>query len=89
VFIREVGTTPSQYVLQMRVGPARRQLERTDIGLKHVASAAGFGSVDVMRRAFVRLLGITPRRYRSAVPARTRTPAWPGWWRYQIEAFKS
>jgi transcriptional regulator GlxA family with amidase domain len=65
VFTREVGTTPSQYVLQMRVEAARRQLERTDIGLKHVASAAGFGSVDVMRRAFVRLLGITPRRYRE------------------------
>jgi transcriptional regulator GlxA family with amidase domain len=65
VFTREVGTTPSQYVLQTRVEAARRQLERTDRGLKHVASAAGFGSVDVMRRAFVRLLGITPRRYRE------------------------
>ena len=65
VFTREVGTTPSQYVLQMRVEAARRQLERTDGGLKQVASAAGFGSVDVMRRAFVRLLGITPRRYRD------------------------
>ena len=65
VFTREVGTTPSQYVLQLRVESARRQLERTDRGLKHVASATGFGSVDVMRRAFVRLLGITPRRYRD------------------------
>jgi transcriptional regulator GlxA family with amidase domain len=65
VFTREVGTTPSQYVLQMRVEAARRQLERTDIGLKQVAATAGFGSVDVMRRAFVRLLGITPRRYRE------------------------
>jgi len=65
VFTREVGTTPSQYVLQVRVEAARRQLERTDRGLKHVASAAGFGGVDVMRRAFVRLLGITPRRYRE------------------------
>jgi transcriptional regulator GlxA family with amidase domain len=65
VFTREVGTTPSQYVLQMRVEAARRQLERTDRGLKQVASGAGFGSVDVMRRAFVRLLGITPRRYRE------------------------
>jgi len=65
VFTREVGTTPSQYVLQMRVEAARRRLERTDIGLKQVASAAGFASVDVMRRAFVRLLGITPRRYRE------------------------
>jgi transcriptional regulator GlxA family with amidase domain len=67
VFTREVGTTPSQYVLQMRVEAARRQLERTDGGLKHVASAVGFGSADVMRRAFVRLLGITPRRYRELV----------------------
>jgi transcriptional regulator GlxA family with amidase domain len=65
VFTREVGATPSQYVLQMRVEAARRQLERTDRALKHVASVSGFGSVDVMRRAFVRLLGITPRCYRE------------------------
>ena len=65
VFTREVGTTPSQFVLQMRVEAARRLLERSDRGLKHVAAAAGFGNIDVMRRAFVRLLGITPRRYRE------------------------
>jgi len=65
VFTREVGTTPSQYVLRARVEAARRQLERTDRGLKQVAAQNGFGSADVMRRAFVRLLGITPRRYRE------------------------
>ncbi len=65
VFTREVGTTPSQYLLQLRVEAARRQLERTEKGLKQVAKAAGFGSVEVMRRAFVRLLGIPPRRYRE------------------------
>src|SRR5215470_4324644 len=65
VFTREVGTTPSQYLLQMRVEAARRELECTDGGLKQVAAAVGFSSVDVMRRAFVRLLGLTPRRYRD------------------------
>jgi transcriptional regulator GlxA family with amidase domain len=65
VFTREVGTTPSQYVLQMRVEAARRQLERTRDGLKQVAAGAGFGSVVMMRRAFVRRLGITPGRYRE------------------------
>ena len=69
VFTREVGTTPSQYVLQTRVEAARRLLERSDGGLKRVAATAGFGSVDVMRRAFVRLLGITPRRYRELAEA--------------------
>jgi transcriptional regulator GlxA family with amidase domain len=65
VFTREVGTTPAQYVLQARVEAARRLLERTDRGLKEVAAATGFGSADVMRRAFVRLIGLTPRRYRE------------------------
>jgi transcriptional regulator GlxA family with amidase domain len=65
VFTREVGTTPSQYVLRIRVEAAQRLLERTNGGLKYVASTTGFGSVDVMRRAFVRLLGLTPRRYRQ------------------------
>jgi transcriptional regulator GlxA family with amidase domain len=67
VFTREVGTTPSQYVLQTRVEAARRRIERSDSGLKAIASAAGFSSIDVMRRAFVRLLGITPSRYRDNV----------------------
>jgi transcriptional regulator GlxA family with amidase domain len=65
VFTREVGSTPSQYVLQMRVEAARRQLERSGLGLKQVASAAGFNGIDGLRRAFVRLLGITPSGYRQ------------------------
>ena len=70
VFTREVGSTPSQYVLQMRVEAARRKLERTDLGLKQVASATGFSGVDVMRRAFVRLLGIAPSGYRELAEER-------------------
>jgi len=65
VFTREVGTTPSQYVLQMRVEAARRHLERGDKAIKQIASAVGFGNDNSLRRAFVRLLGVTPRRYRE------------------------
>jgi transcriptional regulator GlxA family with amidase domain len=65
VFTREVGTTPAQYVLQLRVESARHHLERTQDGVKHIAGTAGFGSVEAMRRAFVRLLGLTPARYRQ------------------------
>jgi transcriptional regulator GlxA family with amidase domain len=65
VFTREVGTTPAQYVMHARVEAARDQLERTDRGLKEIAGATGFGGADLMRRAFVRLLGTTPRRYRE------------------------
>jgi transcriptional regulator GlxA family with amidase domain len=74
VFTREVGTTPAQYVLQMRVEAARRLLERGDRGLKQVAAAVGFSGVDLMRRAFVRLLGITPRAYGEIAASSGRLP---------------
>jgi transcriptional regulator GlxA family with amidase domain len=64
VFTREFGKTPSHYVLQMRAEAVRRQLERTDQGLKQIAAACGFGSTDSMRRAFLRSVGTTPHRYR-------------------------
>ena len=74
VFTREVGTTPAQYVLRLRVEAARRQLELTGDGLKSVAAAAGFGNVDLMRRAFVRVVGMTPRRYRELAANSLPTP---------------
>ncbi len=65
VFTREVGRTPSQYVLQARVEAVRQQLERTDRGLKQIAVACGFGSADAMRRSFSRFVGVTPNQYRA------------------------
>jgi len=73
VFTREVGQTPSRYVLQTRVEAARRQLELTHLGLKTIARSAGFSSVDVMRRAFLRVLGITPVRYCRTISRRGET----------------
>jgi transcriptional regulator GlxA family with amidase domain len=67
VFTRELGVSPAQYILLVRVESAQRQLERTDRGSDEVALASGFGSADSMRRAFMRTLGTTPRQYRSRV----------------------
>jgi len=66
VFTRELGRTPSQYILQARVEAARHQIERTDHGLKQIAAACGFASADAMRRSFARLVGITPSQYRQS-----------------------
>jgi transcriptional regulator GlxA family with amidase domain len=65
VFTRELGRTPSRYVLQLRVEAAQRQLERSDDGMKQIALSCGFGSTDVMRRSFTRLVGVTPHQYRN------------------------
>ena len=67
VFTREVESTPSRYVAQLRVEAARRQLTQTEKSIEQIAASCGFGSADLMRRAFVRTLGITPARYRKSV----------------------
>lgn len=72
-FTRELGRTPSKYVLQVRVEAARYQLERTDRGLKQIAVACGFACADAMRRSFVRFVGITPKQYRHGTRLPTRT----------------
>jgi transcriptional regulator GlxA family with amidase domain len=65
LFNREMGITPSRYLLQLRVEAARRLLEQTDKSLAQISIACGFSSTDLMRRAFQRLLGTTPHKYRS------------------------
>jgi transcriptional regulator GlxA family with amidase domain len=67
VFTREVGSAPSRYVAQLRVEAARRQLAQTEKSIDQIAASCGFGSADLMRRAFVRTLGVTPTRYRKSV----------------------
>ena len=64
IFTREMGTTPSRYLLQLRVEAARRLLELTDKPPAQVSVACGFSSTDLLRRSFQRLLGTTPGRYR-------------------------
>jgi transcriptional regulator GlxA family with amidase domain len=65
VFTADVGTTPAKYVLHLRVEAARRMLESSSSDLWQVAKAVGFSSVDGMRRAFVRVLGKSPRQART------------------------
>jgi transcriptional regulator GlxA family with amidase domain len=64
-FTADVGTTPARYVRHLRVEAARRLLQTSTHDLRHIASASGFGSVDGMRRAFVGVLGKSPREFRN------------------------
>jgi transcriptional regulator GlxA family with amidase domain len=63
-FAREVGRSPSRFVLEARVAAARRLLDSTSRSLEQVAGAAGFASADAMRQAFRRVDGSTPRSQR-------------------------
>jgi len=63
-FTAQVGVTPARYVERVRVETARRLLEDTAEGVDAVASAAGFGTSETMRRTFLRLLRTSPSEYR-------------------------
>jgi transcriptional regulator GlxA family with amidase domain len=64
VFKQETGETPARAALAVRIEAARRRLEDGDDGLEGVAAACGFGSAEVMRRAFLRTLRVGPAVYR-------------------------
>ena len=64
-FRRELGLTPAAYVEIARVEAARMALESTGTPVEVVARQAGFGTVETMRRAFHRRLGVGPAEYRA------------------------
>lgn len=62
-FVREFGITPARYIQRVRVEAGRRMLETTDKSLEAVASRCGFGSLQSMRRSFLRVLDVGPKEY--------------------------
>ncbi|NDW09781.1 GlxA family transcriptional regulator [Dysgonomonas sp. 520] len=65
VFLRETGITPAKYVDKMRVESACRYLVDTQLSFKEIAVLCGLGSVDNMRKVFMKYLQITPVDYRK------------------------
>ncbi len=68
-FVREVGKTPAQYVLEMRLEHACRYLEQTAWPLERIAERCGLGTPDVLHRFFRRHMGTTPLAYRNRLTA--------------------
>jgi AraC family transcriptional regulator len=63
------GLPPHQYVIARRVERARQLLQAgTDLPLAEVAVEVGFSDQSQLSRHFKRLVGATPRQFRT--PAR-------------------
>ena len=77
IFARDFQMTPGEYLDRMRTEAARKRLEDTDEPMEQIAAAVGFGSPSTMRRAFLRILDITPTDYRARFRVRSRAAAAP------------
>ena len=63
-YLSTMGITPAKAVEAIRMEAARDLLETTSDGVKTVADRCGFGDEERMRRAFTRLLDVSPSEYR-------------------------
>ncbi len=65
IYAAKMGLTPARMVEKIRVEAVRRNLEETDMPIKRIAAACGFGQEERLRRAFARQVGTTPAQYRQ------------------------
>jgi transcriptional regulator GlxA family with amidase domain len=64
-YAEATGMTPGRAVEQLRVEAARRLLLETRLPVKRIAQRCGFGSVETMRRSFLRWMAVVPQDYRA------------------------
>lgn len=69
---RATGATPAQSFTRMRLEKACELIAGDGTSFKAIAHACGFSSEEVMRRAFVRHLHVSPRAYRQRFLQSTR-----------------
>ena len=60
-----MGITPAKSIEMFRIERAKELLETTGESIKVIASQCGFGEQERMRRAFIRIVRITPTDYRA------------------------
>jgi AraC family L-rhamnose operon transcriptional activator RhaR len=70
LFAVHVGQSPAGYVERTRLDHAAALLVRTDLPIKRIAAAVGYGDVAGFTRAFTRRLGSPPGRFRHAADLR-------------------
>lgn len=76
VFQKDTGTTPARYVERLRVEAARRRLEESEDKLEKIAADCGLGSIQGLRRSFLRVLHVLPNEYRQRfADSRVPTPS--------------
>ena len=65
-FQTQLGCTPYEYLLKLRVERAKQLLSGQErMKINHVARECGFNNPLQLRRAFCRVTGITPQKYRD------------------------
>ncbi len=64
-FKKEIGITPIEYLIEIRINRAKTMLKRKNISVTEIAMRCGFGSSAHFSSCFQGRLGISPSEYRD------------------------
>jgi transcriptional regulator GlxA family with amidase domain len=73
-FRREVGMTPREYLVRVRLERATGLLSQSSHTISEIASEVGFTSAGSFSKAFKRLMACAPTTYRARRLARSEPP---------------
>ena len=59
------GTTPTQYVISLRIANAMNLMENTDYNIEQIAEAVGYDNPSYFRRLFRKHTGLSPSEYKQ------------------------
>lgn len=65
-FKKEMGITPIDYLIEVRIRVAKLMLKRSDISITDVALRCGFGSASHFSSTFTERVGESPQEYRKS-----------------------
>ncbi|MEY2498984.1 MAG: hypothetical protein QOD12_2540 [Verrucomicrobiota bacterium] len=78
IFKQAFKVTPAEFVEWLRINEAARRLLAQDCAIEIVATAVGFKSSDAFRKAFIRVMGLTPsafqRQHRRKTNGKVSSP---------------
>lgn len=77
-FRSETGTSPWDYLIQLRIEKVKKLLSETDLPLSEIAQISGFCDQSYMSRAFRKVENVTPHNFRIAFRRIAAAPAKPG-----------
>ena len=63
-FRQQIGTTPSEYVLQARLERSRRLLGESDLPVDKIARRSGMGNGSQLAKLFRKRFGVSPTEFR-------------------------
>ena len=67
IFTREIGFTPHQYLINVRISAAKFLLKSSELSVKDIAFGTGFNSESSFCSTFKKWTGSTPSQYRGQI----------------------